>query len=331
MFGRVVILFALCLGVLLGSGADARAQLGPGIVTCIDDLDNDGDGRADFDDPDCMNPFGPGESTFNPPTVCEDGKDNDGDGETDYKYGTGDDGCSSDTDTDESDGPGDIERAEKAAEAAEALLPHLESYGADLVRLPVPDRLYAFKVHCMRVPCTVDLAAKTSGGYSKRLPALDDDDNEQLRVKVPTKNFAVWFEPSDFPAGKVDAAVRRYGAVRLRVTATLTDATGAVTTEKRTITLRAKRKPKPKKAPKPRTIRQKAADAVRSELERAYEISYPSVRCEQMTSTYFSCPWSGLTRADIRQGNTSGWGGRARVTRYGNRFDVVLGVERRGE
>lgn len=48
---------------------------------CIDGIDNDGDGKADCDDRDCLNNVACTGGTL--PEVCDDNKDNDGDGKTD--------------------------------------------------------------------------------------------------------------------------------------------------------------------------------------------------------------------------------------------------------
>ena len=45
---------------------------------CNDEIDNDGDGKVDFDDTDCVDAYDTREQTAT--TQCNDGADNDGDG-----------------------------------------------------------------------------------------------------------------------------------------------------------------------------------------------------------------------------------------------------------
>ncbi len=83
---------------------------------CQDGIDNDGDGKIDAADPRCHtdnNPNNPAsynkqdndESPADITTQCNDGIDNDGDGTTDSQ----DSGCSGPTDTNEGDGPADVQ------------------------------------------------------------------------------------------------------------------------------------------------------------------------------------------------------------------------------
>ena len=72
---------------------------------CADGRDNDGDGKADLNDPGCSGSADDDETDPPPPPPpamqCEDGEDNDGDGNVDLA----DAGCSTATDDDESDDP----------------------------------------------------------------------------------------------------------------------------------------------------------------------------------------------------------------------------------
>ena len=104
---QIVILSALFFGLFLlcffgcsgGNGGDSDAGgNGDGQTTaCRDNVDNDGDGWVDGEDPDCS----PGdiEAGFGS-TVCNDGLDNDSDGDTD----SADSQCANALDGDESDG-----------------------------------------------------------------------------------------------------------------------------------------------------------------------------------------------------------------------------------
>lgn len=66
---------------------------------CADGRDNDGDGLVDLNDPGCSSPSDSDESDGT--SQCQDGRDNDGDGLTDLN----DTGCSAPTDNDESNEP----------------------------------------------------------------------------------------------------------------------------------------------------------------------------------------------------------------------------------
>jgi hypothetical protein len=66
---------------------------------CSDGIDNDSDGSIDYPaDPGCTSATDTDETDAPPPPACSDGNDNDGDGLTDYPA---DPGCASATDTDE--------------------------------------------------------------------------------------------------------------------------------------------------------------------------------------------------------------------------------------
>jgi hypothetical protein len=90
-----------------GASCDPSAKENP---QCSDSADNDGDAKADTLDPGCHTDanatnaasYNPGD-TSEVNTQCSDGIDNDSNGKTDYKAdGTGDTGCTSLSDTDES-------------------------------------------------------------------------------------------------------------------------------------------------------------------------------------------------------------------------------------
>jgi acid phosphatase type 7 len=69
---------------------------------CSDGVDNDGDGSTDFpNDPGCSSESDTDETDTPPAPACSDGQDNDGDNLTDYPA---DPGCTSESDTDETDG-----------------------------------------------------------------------------------------------------------------------------------------------------------------------------------------------------------------------------------
>ncbi len=85
---------------------------------CDDNLDNDGDGKKDENDPGCHADGDPNNSGSYDPTdndetdpvdlpECKDGKDNDGDGKTDFPN---DPGCSNKDDDNEADDPADEPR-----------------------------------------------------------------------------------------------------------------------------------------------------------------------------------------------------------------------------
>ncbi|BBL76354.1 glycoside hydrolase family 5 protein [Methylomagnum ishizawai] len=80
-----------------------RLWNGGGPAACADGLDNDGDGWVDYPaDPGCSSSTDSDETDPPPPTACADGLDNDGDGRVDYPA---DPGCASATDSDETDPP----------------------------------------------------------------------------------------------------------------------------------------------------------------------------------------------------------------------------------
>ncbi len=91
-----VVVFGLFLFCFSGCGGGTSGGNGQ-TSTCLDNIDNDGDGWVDGEDPDCS----PGdlEAGFGS-TVCNDGLDNDGDGDTDNS----DSQCANALDGDESDG-----------------------------------------------------------------------------------------------------------------------------------------------------------------------------------------------------------------------------------
>ncbi len=73
---------------------------------CADGKDNDKDGEVDFPrDLGCDSPMDTDETNYNGASVCNDQIDNDGDGLTDFNPNGGDPGCSSLSDSDESDDP----------------------------------------------------------------------------------------------------------------------------------------------------------------------------------------------------------------------------------
>jgi len=93
-----------------GAGAGDGGVIITAVAQCSDTADNDGDAKADTLDPGCHTDANPSNTASYDPsdndernTQCSDGIDNDGNGKTDYKAdGTGDVGCTSLTDNDES-------------------------------------------------------------------------------------------------------------------------------------------------------------------------------------------------------------------------------------
>ena len=67
-----------------------------------------------------------------------------------------------------------------------------------------------------------------------------------------------------------------------------------------------------------------AERAVESKLRSRYLSSVDSVDCERTGRNRFFCEWSGMSRADIREGNTSGTDGIAFVSYYGGRASVRI-------
>ena len=88
----VAVISILVVGIVIAVPNPRAAK------ACSDGLDNDGDGLTDWpEDPGCANKNDKTET--NPDVECDDGLDNDGDSAVDYD----DNGCSSPTDTDETD------------------------------------------------------------------------------------------------------------------------------------------------------------------------------------------------------------------------------------
>lgn len=83
-------------------GSIAPASAGVVAPVCSDSSDNDGDGKIDFGaDPGCSSTSDTDETD---PPACSDGRDNDTDGKTDFGSGLGNDpGCSNANDIDETD------------------------------------------------------------------------------------------------------------------------------------------------------------------------------------------------------------------------------------
>ncbi|MCB9545031.1 MAG: hypothetical protein H6706_03970 [Myxococcales bacterium] len=82
-----------------GAPVDAAVDAAPRLPACSDGIDNDGDGRADLDDPGCE---GPNDEDERNPAQCDDDLDNDQDGFTDFPD---DPGCGSIFDDDEDNPP----------------------------------------------------------------------------------------------------------------------------------------------------------------------------------------------------------------------------------
>jgi hypothetical protein len=210
----------------------------------------------------------------------------------------------------------------------------LTSYGASRVSFPI-SRLFAFKVKCDQGPCTIALTARASTrhtGRTLRLPKLDSQGGARHPIRVSTvpDNYAVLFERSDFRTRDFRTALSRYGSVRLAIRGVVTDSTGAKSTQNRTITV----VPKPKhKTPKPGPSGEDlAVKAVQREVSDTYKVLSPEVTCDRLTARRHKCHWSGLSAADIRNGNVDGWAGTATVTRYSSGgTDVTLQVTRYGD
>ncbi len=190
-----------------------------------------------------------------------------------------------------------------AVEPASAASDALAKYGPSTVHVPF-SRLYGFSVSCAALPCRIALTARATAG-GRPAPGLDIPTgavavmNEQPGEDL----YAVWFTSSELKRTLLDNTLKRYGAVALHVTGTLTDATGKRVVATRTITLLpAKPKPKPHKPspPKPSpppTMTQRAQSAVVNELKRTYEIGSDDeyVHCNGTTTSRYICSWSGFT------------------------------------
>ncbi len=97
--GRYYVLIELNF-VAPGIERTATVQIQSVITDCNDEVDNDGDGRIDLNDPGCEHSRDPSEADPMVAPQCGDGQDNDEDGEIDYPD---DPGCDAAGDDDEAD------------------------------------------------------------------------------------------------------------------------------------------------------------------------------------------------------------------------------------
>ena len=86
-----------------------------------------------------------------------------------------------------------------------------------------------------------------------------------------------------------------------------------------------KRRPQRRRPPAPASPTQRAETAVSHELTAHYGIvAVQSDTCNRLTASRFKCYWSGLTQADVVNGNTSGHSGTAYVRYYSYGPDVQV-------
>ncbi len=124
--------------------------------------------------------------------------------------------------------------ATAASSAGDRLIP----YGPDRVSLPY-NHLYAFRVKCAAVPCTIRLNQRF---YHGRHPLfrLRDLESEPIvmRQQPPSGDvFATWYTRADFDQRRLQADLAKYGSLTLKLSARMTDALGGTATGDRTVGL----------------------------------------------------------------------------------------------
>jgi hypothetical protein len=117
---------------------------------------------------------------------------------------------------------------------ADALTP----YGPARVEVPYT-RIYAFRVQCAAVPCTIRLTQHFYA-HGRSLPALKElQPGPIVMSSQPSlgQPFATWYARSDFNQPLLNADLSRYGSLTLKLTGRVTDAAGGSASAARTITL----------------------------------------------------------------------------------------------
>jgi hypothetical protein len=114
----------------------------------------------------------------------------------------------------------------------------LAAIGPSRIHLPY-GRIYAYRVSCHATPCTIRLSQAAFGGVHRlwRLRDRQPGPIVMRRQPGPGQIFAVWYTRSSFDQKLLRADITRYGSVKLKIHAVLTDSAGASSSATRTVTI----------------------------------------------------------------------------------------------